>query len=65
MFESITIPRKINEEKLKEVFPFSFSGLNIHDIKKARERISLFGLYQRECFKKGFDVREIIRNLNC
>ncbi|WP_295350108.1 [protein-PII] uridylyltransferase [uncultured Succinivibrio sp.] len=62
MFESITIPRKINEEKLKEVFPFSFSGLNIHDIKKARERISLFELYQRECFKKGFDVREIIRN---
>ena len=62
MFESITIPRKINQENLKKVFPFSFSGIDVKDIKKARERISLFELYQVECFKKGFNVREIIRN---
>ncbi len=62
MFESITIPREVNKERLKEVFPFSFSDIDISDIKKAREKILAFEKYQIECFNRGFDIREIIRN---
>ncbi len=62
MFESITIPRQEIKEKLSELFPFSFSDFCVTDIKKAREKLAEFENYQHECFTKGFDVYDIIRN---
>lgn len=53
MFESISIPRKVNNADVNEAFPFKAPALDVYDIKQGRELVKLYKEYHKECFLKG------------
>ena len=50
MFESISIPRKVNTADVNEAFPFKAPALDVYDIKQGRELVKLYKEYHKECF---------------
>ena len=61
MFESISIPRKVNNADVNEAFPFKAPALDVYDIKQGRELVKLYKEYHKECFLKGFKVANLLK----
>ena len=61
MFESISIPRKVNTADVNEAFPFKAPALDVYDIKQGRELVKLYKEYHKECFLKGFQVANLLK----
>ena len=61
MFESISIPRKVNNADVNEAFPFKAPALDVYDIKQGRELVKLYKEYHTECFLKGIKLANLAK----